>query len=173
MVLTNLKLLFYLQWIFGRNMITSLCSMLSTVDFPLLLFWTISLGDRIQELPSNAKPKALKEKYEVDLIGSIPSERFSLIWEDRRGKPVITTLNKAVYKHRDLFPGEDLPDFVVMGHHGRKGPKEVPSTLGSNTDRALRSVGFLPVHPTSNPSPTHTSPSQISSISLFHYQKND
>lgn len=80
----------------------------------------------------------LREKYEVELIGTLPSDRYSFMWEDRKGKPVINTLNLAVHRNRDLLPGGELPDFVVMGHHGRKGPKEISTTLGSNSDRALR-----------------------------------
>lgn len=95
-------------------------------------------GDHIESLPAKFKPKMLREKYEVDLTGAIPADRFSFIWEDRKGKPVINTLNLALTKQRDQLPGEDPPDFVLMGHHGRKGPKEIPTVLGSNTDRALR-----------------------------------
>ena len=95
-------------------------------------------GDHIENLPPKFKPKMLREKYEVDLTGSIPSDRFSFIWEDRKGKAVISTLNSAITRQRDQLPGGDPPDFVLMGHQGRKGPKEIPTTLGSNTDRALR-----------------------------------
>lgn len=97
-------------------------------------------GDHIDSLPTNFKPKIIKEKYEVDLTGSIPSDRFSFIWEDRKGKPVINTLNLAISKQSDQLPGGDPPDFVLMGHHGRKGPKEVATSLGSNSDRALRAL---------------------------------
>ena len=35
---------------------------------------------------------------------------------------------------------EDNTNFVVMGHHGRKGPKSSPAHVGSNTDLALRGL---------------------------------
>lgn len=95
-------------------------------------------------MPPCFKPNRIKENYEVKLIGSIPSSRFSMKWEDRKGRPVLETLHHAMFKfsttERTDLPEGRLPDFVVMGHHGRKGPKESPTALGSNTDQALRTL---------------------------------
>lgn len=92
----------------------------------------------VDSLPAKFRPDRLKEEYSVELIGNLSADKHSLIWEDRSNRPVMETLNHSLYK----FSKETgkLPDFVVMGGHGRKGPKEMPESLGSNTDTALRNL---------------------------------
>ena len=84
----------------------------------------------------------LESKYEVELIGHIPKRLHSLTFVDRHGAPVNTVLHNAVDPEHFLpdsdspspIPGR--PDFIIMGHHGRKGPKEKKAAIGTTADEA-------------------------------------
>lgn len=89
--------------------------------------------------PPSWRANQLESKYECELIGSIPSKLFSMCWAPRAGKPVLDVLNKVVSPYnKDSVKLSSMPDFIVMGHHGRKGPKAMNTSLGSTTDQALR-----------------------------------
>jgi hypothetical protein len=80
----------------------------------------------------------LKEKFEVELIGNIPKSLQALAFVERNNASVTDILSDAVDPNTDPAILPHMPDFLVMGHHGRKGPKEEATMLGSNTDLALR-----------------------------------
>mmetsp|Transcript_13801 Transcript_13801/g.22987 ORF Transcript_13801/g.22987 Transcript_13801/m.22987 type:complete len:242 (-) Transcript_13801:149-874(-) len=92
--------------------------------------------------PAFWRPKALHSKYEIELLGRLPSRLYSLVFEDRKGAPVVEMLKKAVDQKASETPLPGWPDIVVMGHHGRKGPKSQATTLGSTTDNALRFLKY-------------------------------
>jgi nucleotide-binding universal stress UspA family protein len=90
-------------------------------------------GDKLDIMPPSFRPSQIEEKYSNELIASIPSDRYSVTLKDREGRAVFPVL-------QDALKSEGHVDFVVMGHHGRKGPKSSPTSLGSNTDLALRGL---------------------------------
>lgn len=104
------------------------------------------------ELPSHLKSEALKEKYENDLIGRYSLNRFSFLWEDRGERDVKTVLMELTNMYRVC--DNVTPDFIIMGYTGRKGIRktEGPTTLGSNSDFALRHI-HLPCILIKNPVP--------------------
>ena len=62
-----------------------------------------------------------------------------MVFKDREGRPVLDVLKNTLMSTYTEAPDlVQIPDFVVMGHHGRKGPKRESTTLGSTTDQALR-----------------------------------
>lgn len=86
----------------------------------------------------------LQSKYECELIGHVPKSLYSMTWVDRDGESVNAILHKNVdpeYFSKNcpvpsLLPGP--PDLIVMGHQGRKGPKDRKSQIGTTADEALR-----------------------------------
>ena len=93
--------------------------------------------------PPSFRPDAIRSKYDINLLSTIPKSRYSLYFEPRGDRSVLQvlhdTLNDYDYDEHSAFLPNDLkPDFLVMGQHGRKGPKQDKTTLGSTTDRALR-----------------------------------
>lgn len=96
-------------------------------------------GDKPDLQPASWRPKQLESKYDCELIGHIPARLHSLIFKDRVGQPVLEVLKSTLassYTESSELPMS--PDLVIMGHHGRKGPKAERTTLGSTTDQALR-----------------------------------
>ena len=96
--------------------------------------------------PATWRPKQLETKYEVELVGHIPKRLYSMTWVDREGESVNETLHRSVdpeYFEPDCARPSSMagrPDFIIMGHHGRKGPKERKASIGSTADEALRYV---------------------------------
>jgi hypothetical protein len=69
---------------------------------------------------------------------------YTLSWVDREGESVNTILHKAVdpeYFMKNALEPSPLPgppDLIIMGQHGRKGPKDTVSEIGTTADQALR-----------------------------------
>ncbi len=94
--------------------------------------------------PASWRHKALETKFDCELVSKIPSSLYSLTFVDRCGNTVNDVLHQAVdpiYFHPEneqRSPLSGPPDFIIMGHHGRKGPKERKASIGSTADHALR-----------------------------------
>lgn len=94
--------------------------------------------------PAYWRHNALQTKYECELIGHIPKSLWSMTWIDRDGESVNTVLHKNVdpehFDKNTLEPSQlpGAPDLIVLGHHGRKGPKERKAAIGTTADQALR-----------------------------------
>ena len=94
--------------------------------------------------PASWRHKALETKYDCELVGRIPSSLYSLNFIDRCGDSVNTVVHQVVdpiYFNPESSVRSPLagpPDFILMGHHGRKGPKERKASIGSTADHALR-----------------------------------
>mmetsp|Transcript_12304 Transcript_12304/g.20580 ORF Transcript_12304/g.20580 Transcript_12304/m.20580 type:complete len:314 (+) Transcript_12304:54-995(+) len=99
-------------------------------------------SNKPDDYPAHWRPKQLQSKFEVELIGTLPSRLGSLRFIDRGSSTVSDILNNALDAKQEDQVLEQIPDFVVMGHHGRKGPKEKATMLGSNTDLALRFLRY-------------------------------
>lgn len=100
-------------------------------------------GDSVDRTASHYRPASIKEQYECQLVTSVPSDQYSIHMFDRKGRDVVTTLKQALSQYSSLgdsLPDDIAPDFVVMGHHGRKGAKSHHTALGSTSDLALRGV---------------------------------
>ena len=100
-------------------------------------------SDKPDLQPASWRPKSLESKFEVELTGRIPKSLFSLTFVDRSGDTVNNVLEQVVDPVAFQPGGEGTilparPDFIIMGHHGRKGPKERKASIGSTADRALR-----------------------------------
>lgn len=71
-----------------------------------------------------------------------------MTWVDRLGKSVNDVLHSTVDPEHfqqdceEPSPMPGRPDFIVMGHHGRKGPKERKAAIGSTADEALRNLHY-------------------------------
>lgn len=94
--------------------------------------------------PAHWRYNHLESKYDVELIGHVPKRLYSMTWVDRLGKSVNEVLHHAVdpeyfsESSEEPSPLPGRPDFIIMGHHGRKGPKEKKAAIGSTADEALR-----------------------------------
>ena len=94
--------------------------------------------------PATWRYNQLRSKYETELIGHIPTSMYSMMWIDRKGIDVNTMLHSCVDPEhfgsnaRDPSPLTYPPDLIIMGKHGRKGPKEQKFAIGSTADQALR-----------------------------------
>ena len=94
--------------------------------------------------PASWRHNALESHYDCELIGRIPSSLYSLTFIDRCGRHVNDVVHQAIdpmYFRPDSdnhSPLSSPPDFIVMGHHGRKGPKEHKAHIGTTADNALR-----------------------------------
>lgn len=117
----------------------------------LLLFWWIKLlhSDDPNLQPATWRHNQLLSKFDIELIGHVPKGLFSLAFVDREGQTVNTVLHKNVDPEHFLNLSREPsilagpPDLIVMGHHGRKGPKSKKSAIGSTADQALRLVFVL------------------------------
>lgn len=72
------------------------------------------------------KPDNIKQDYEAHMIGT-HSSKWELVFQ--RGDKHKTTKENIV-----SIAEEYRTDILVLGYHGRKGPKSDPTLLGSNVD---------------------------------------
>lgn len=76
----------------------------------------------------------------------ISDKDYCLYWEDRAGRSVYDTLTSSLFRDysentlAQCLPLGKLPDFIVMGQHGRKARMKDSYSIGSNSDLALRYV---------------------------------
>jgi hypothetical protein len=94
--------------------------------------------NKAADYPAQWKPKFLRAKFEVELIGHLPASLQALCFVERNGASVTEILADALDEKKKDQVLPHMPDWVIMGHHGRKGPKEEATMLGTNTDLALR-----------------------------------
>lgn len=98
--------------------------------------------------PASWRHKALESKYDCELTGRIPSSLYSMTFVDRCGSDVNDVVHEVVDpmyfrpESNQRSPLSTPPDFIVMGHHGRKGPKERKASIGTTADQALRSIHY-------------------------------
>jgi nucleotide-binding universal stress UspA family protein len=77
-----------------------------------------------------------------------------MTWVDRHGIDVNTMLHRCVdpihfaKDAADPSPLHAQPDLIIMGQHGRKGPKERKASIGSTADQALRWASLAQHHRT-------------------------
>ena len=81
------------------------------------------------------KPDIIKQNYEAKLIGT-HSSKWSLVWEHREK-------DHRTKEHIMKIADHTKSDVLVLGYHGRKGPKEDPTLLGS----AVEYMAHNPVCP--------------------------
>lgn len=96
---------------------------------------------KAEDLPSKYKPDALKERYEVELVGRLPAARWGLLWADKAGEPTKDFLVREVNRmaaRGSRFQSRAVPEFIIMGYRGRKHTDM--SKLGSSCETALREV---------------------------------
>eukprot|EP00428_Durinskia_dybowskii_P085307 CAMPEP_0170431356 /NCGR_PEP_ID=MMETSP0117_2-20130122/41358_1 /TAXON_ID=400756 /ORGANISM="Durinskia baltica, Strain CSIRO CS-38" /LENGTH=256 /DNA_ID=CAMNT_0010690907 /DNA_START=1 /DNA_END=768 /DNA_ORIENTATION=+ len=98
--------------------------------------------------PPTWRHNQLSSKYDIELIGHVPKSLHSLVWVDREGASVNTVLHRCVDPEfftkvtKNPSPLAGPPDLIVMGHHGRKGPKDTKGALGTTADQALRMLHY-------------------------------
>jgi hypothetical protein len=95
--------------------------------------------DDQQIFPVEYRSEEIKLKYEVELVGRLPTRRYMMLWLERNpGQRVIDCLKSCLtkFKHEKSYE----PDFIFLGGVGLKGVKPVPTVLGYNTDLALRTL---------------------------------
>jgi hypothetical protein len=102
--------------------------------------------------PVEYRPKEMKLKYECELVGHIPSSCYSMWWTSRNRDGKTSAVDELKNTMRDKRHDDDFPDFILMGHVGRKGKKDTQTTLGSNSDASLRGL-YLPVIIVKKPCP--------------------
>eukprot|EP01032_Pedospumella_encystans_P015932 gene15932-18197_t len=98
--------------------------------------------------PATWRHKALETKFDCELVSKVPASLYSLTFVDRCGNTVNDVLHQAVDPihftpdSTQRSPLSGPPDFIIMGHHGRKGPKERRASIGSTADHALRNLHY-------------------------------
>lgn len=108
--------------------------------------------DESKIFPVEYRPKEMKLKYECELIGHLSASRYSIWWTKSQvggDRKAIEELQHEMRARRHDF---DYPDFLLMGHVGRKGKKDTQTTLGSNSDVSLRTM-HLPIIIVKQPCP--------------------
>lgn len=110
----------------------------------ILKFVLRRIIDKPDLQPASWRHKSLESKFEVELTGRVPKSLYSVTFIDRCGATANDILEQTVDPaaflpgHEGQSPLLSRPDFIIMGHHGRKGPKERKASIGSTADRALR-----------------------------------
>lgn len=99
-------------------------------------------------LPDAFKATSIKERYESDLVSSLPHRFFSIklkpkIRDIETPKVVAHYVNKEAIEETLVSP-DTVPNFLVMGVVGRKGPKEDPTVLGRTAYESLQ-FSHIPV----------------------------
>ena len=99
-------------------------------------------------LPDSCKVMNIKERYETELVSTIPHRFFEVSMEPRLEgiegpKMVAHYVNQQVTRDTLLAP-DSVPNFLVMGVVGRKGPKEDPTILGKTAYDSLQ-FSHIPV----------------------------
>ena len=102
--------------------------------------------------PIEHRPKEMKLKYECELVGHVPSSCYSMWWTSRDPEGKLMAVDELKNAMRERRHDDDFPDFILMGHVGRKGKKDTQTTLGSNSDASLRGL-YLPVIIVKQPCP--------------------
>ena len=126
--------------------------------------------DESKIFPVEYRPKEMKLKYECELIGHLPSSRYSIWWtsRDREGKR--KAIEELQHEMRHRRHDEDYPDFILMGHVGRKGKKDTQTTLGSNSDVSLRTM-HLPIIIVKSPCPAQNRKFLLAVNSSIHSER--
>lgn len=91
--------------------------------------------DKKDYLAYNFKPDNVKQDCEAKLIG-LHETKWCLVWVHKEK-------NMTVKEHITGVAEEYRSNILVLGFHGRKGPKEDPTLLGSNVDK----IALEPVCP--------------------------
>ena len=97
-------------------------------------------ADERKIFPVEYRPKEMKMKYECELIGHLPSSRYSIWWTSHDADGKRKAIEELQGEMRERRHDDDYPDFIIMGHVGRKGQKDTVTTLGSNSDVSLRTM---------------------------------
>jgi hypothetical protein len=84
-------------------------------------------------LPSEMHPASLRRHFEAELVPRLPTHRYAIVIEP---KPAGANTKHAVCG----YVNEHRYDLLVVGMVGRKGPKEMPTLLGSVADYSMREV---------------------------------
>eukprot|EP00742_Colponemidia_sp_Colp-10_P001018 GILJ01001100.1.p1 GENE.GILJ01001100.1~~GILJ01001100.1.p1 ORF type:complete len:276 (-),score=46.09 GILJ01001100.1:168-995(-) len=83
-------------------------------------------------LPAAMQPEAIREEVEVALIPRFPHAKWELNWVPK--DPQKTT-RQAIME----VVHENKIDVLIVGFHGRKGPKSESTVMGTSTEYAIRS----------------------------------
>eukprot|EP00357_Protocruzia_adherens_P008744 CAMPEP_0114986612 /NCGR_PEP_ID=MMETSP0216-20121206/8524_1 /TAXON_ID=223996 /ORGANISM="Protocruzia adherens, Strain Boccale" /LENGTH=275 /DNA_ID=CAMNT_0002349069 /DNA_START=115 /DNA_END=942 /DNA_ORIENTATION=- len=86
-------------------------------------------------LPFNYREGYIRDQVEALLVSRLPKASYSLVWEEK-ANPGNSTRQQMI-----AIAKEQHAKYLVVGYHGRKGPKEKGSLLGSV---ALNSVYYSP-----------------------------
>ena len=111
------------------------------------------------------KPEFIRSKYESQLIGYLPKEQYDFAWEERAGPQTVLRALQIYIERRhyewswrfntpntmlDHYKWDSVsaphlayspPDFILLGHVGRKGLKShQESAVGSTCSGAIRSL---------------------------------
>mmetsp|Transcript_6380 Transcript_6380/g.10455 ORF Transcript_6380/g.10455 Transcript_6380/m.10455 type:complete len:310 (+) Transcript_6380:102-1031(+) len=108
--------------------------------------------DESKLFPVEYRQKEMKLKYECELVGHLPSSRYSMWWVSREPESNLKAVDELKNELHRRRGNDDYPDFVLLGHVGRKGKKDTQTTLGSNSDVSLRSL-YLPLIIVKQPCP--------------------
>jgi hypothetical protein len=95
-----------------------------------------------EEIPDIFKEKIIRSKYETELENHLSSSHSQLLWEPRHDHTVVDTLKHTI---RECNGNSKPPNFVVLGHLGRKlgkGRQEKGyfAPMSSNCDSILRTI---------------------------------
>jgi hypothetical protein len=108
--------------------------------------------DESKIFPVEYRQKEMKMKYECELIGHLSSSRYSMWWISREPEGTRRAVEELQHEMQRRKRDSDYPDFVLMGHVGRKGKKDTQTTLGSNSDVSLRAM-YVPLIIVKQPCP--------------------
>lgn len=97
-------------------------------------------ADESKVFPVSYRPNEMKMKYECELVGHLPSNRYSIWWTSRDPQGKKMAIEELQQEMRTRRHDDDYPDFIIMGHVGRKGKKDGMTSLGSNSDVSLRTM---------------------------------
>lgn len=111
----------------------------------IILFHAYSL-EKEKTIPPGYRSHFIRERYESQLIPSLPSSRYHFLWIERINESAFEVLSKCVEASQNLnssevvFPTSQPPDFIFLGYTGRKGPKEQSSTMGNTVKSILNRI---------------------------------
>lgn len=103
-------------------------------------------SNKEKTLPAAYRSNFIRERYESQLIPVLPSNKYCFLWEERIDNlTAFDILNNILQLYQDennspLLPTARLPDFIVLGFTGRKGPKEISTTMGNTVKLILNKI---------------------------------
>lgn len=91
-------------------------------------------GKPRDDMPAKYRPEFIKSAFETECVARLPAEAWLYAARQK------SDMDRPAREELCRLANDTHVDLLVVGTHGRKGPKEKQTILGSTTDFSLRNV---------------------------------